>query len=237
MGKFRKLNQTGCRKFIDFLEQDLNGSVPLILLDSEGTSEQTDFTIDITRWEFESRYDLGLYLSEVLADIPDYQIENDYSFWNTMSLLFFDAICPRTKEGLREKINIQKWIMGQKYYRHLVRSPWLFVKLYGETSKFLLTTSSKSPNHLSMINDSLEQLASREMLLRNKKFVEFCSKMYFDKDKQVPKSGLRGELGGGPPRMGKVAGQLALTYDLEGMDEQQLISILPREFKRWMDWL
>lgn len=240
MKKFRKLNEEGCNQFKRFLERDANEEAPLSLLGSAETSIQTRNSLVITRWDFENKYEFGVYLCELLADIPEKEIENDYLFWNTMSMLFFDSICYRTPEGVRKVQAMEKWILrkgSQHYHRHLVRSPWLFVKLYKETSKFLLTSSRRTSNQLSMVNDILEQFASRGMLLRNKRVIELFSKMYFDEEKQLPKYGLRSEEGGGPRRMGKVVWQLAQTYDLEGMTEQQLIAILPREFKRWMDWL
>lgn len=240
MRKFRKLNEEGCRQFIKFLESGAKGDVPLKLLEREETSVETNFQIDIARWNFTNKYDFGVYLNELLSDIPDNEIENDHLFWNSLSLTFFDAICFRTPDGERKVQAKEKWVVGERtqfYYRHLVRTPWLFVKLYGKTSKFLLLTRHKSEHLVSMVPETLEQFGSRGILLRNEKVINLFSKMYFDHQNQEPKPGLSGNGAGSPRRMGKVVGQLALTHDLERMTEQELIEILPREFDRWIDWL
>ncbi len=247
--KFRKLNQNGFEKFAEYINNSAWNErnkidvplkeVPRTLLSDPKTSISTSFNIQIRSQRFHSKYEFGLYLRSILAKIPDTEIENDYLFWNTLSLLFFDDICFRTPEGERKVQAKEKWIIGegtQFYYRHLVRTPWLFVKLYKETSKFLLLTRHKHEHLVSMVPETLEQFGSRGILLRNEKVVNLFSRMYFDHENQEPKPGLSGNEGGSPRRMGKVVRQLALTYDLEKMSESDLISILPREFNRWIDW-
>ena len=240
MRKFRKLNQEGCRQFINFLESGAKEDVPLKLLESKKTSVETNFYIEIARYNFTNKYDFGVYLNELLKDIPDNEIENDSLFWNTMSMLFFDTICYRTSDGARKVQAMEKWIMAKgnpQYYRLLVRSPWLFVRIFGETAKFLLISRHQQPSVLSIVPETLEQFGSRGILLRNEKIVKLFSKLYFDYQNQEPKPGLSGNAAGSPRRMGKVVRQLALTHDLERMTEQELIDILPREFDRWIDWL
>ena len=238
MKTFRKLNQTGCDRFWEYLINGADGDVPLHLLKSTDTSEITPYKIDIVKSKASNKYEFGLFLRDLLKNVPDVEIENDYQFWDTMSLLFFDNICYRNKQGDRKVQSPLKWMLRNghsNYYRHLLRSPWLFVKLFGETSKFLLMSSYTTPNPLCIIPDALEQFGSRGILLRNKKIVNLFSKLYFDHDKQEPKPGLSGYDAGSPRRMGKVMLQLALTYDLERMTEDQLKAILPREFDRWID--
>lgn len=240
MRKFRKLNEEGCRQFTKFLESGATDDVPLKLLGSKETSVETNFHIDIARWNFTNKYDFGVYLNKLLSEIPANEIENDNLFWNTLSMLFFDTICYRTADGARKVQAMEKWIMAKgngQYYRHLVRSPWLFVRIFGETAKFLLISRHQQASLLSIVPETLEQFGSRGILLRNEKVVKLFSKLYFDYQKQEPKPGLSGNDAGSPRRMGKVVRQLALTHDLERMTEQELIDILPREFDRWIDWL
>lgn len=238
MKYFRMLNERGCREFRDYLIQGADGDVPKELLSNKHTSVETTYKFQIETGNYKNKYEFGVYLSDLLKGIRDNEIENNSLFWNTLSLLFFDKICYRTSTGERKVQAIEKWILGngyQHYHRHLVRSPWLFYKLYGKTSKFLLITSRESTNQLSMVNDILDQFASRGLLLRNKRVVKLFSRMYFDEEKQLPKWGLRGKEGGGPRRMGKVVRQLSLTYDLERMSEEEVIELLPKEFKRWIE--
>ena len=248
--QFRKLNKNGYREFSKFIidgwknEKDTAyrdftlGDVPREILRDPKTSQATSYNLRISSQKFRNKYELGLYLCELLSDIPDDEIENDYLFWNTLSLEFFDNICFKTPEGMRKVQAKEKWLIGEgigNYYRHLVRSPWLFIKLYNETAKFLLLTRYKHEHLVSMVPETLEQFGSRGILLRNEKVVNLFSRLYFDHVAQEPKPGLSGNEAGSPRRMGKVVRQLALTFDLESMTESDLIAILPREFNGWID--
>lgn len=248
--QFRKLNKKGYDVFSRFIidgakkEKDIAfkdftlGEVPREILRDPKTSETTKYNFQISSRKFHNKYDFGQYLCELLSDIPDDEIENDYLFWNTLSLEFFDNICFKTREGVRKVQAKEKWLIGEgigNYYRHLVRSPWLFIKLYNETAKFLLQTRYKHEHLVSMVPETLEQFGSRGILLRNEKVVNLFSKLYFDHVAQEPKPGLSGNEAGSPRRMGKVLRQLALTFDLERMSESDLEGILPKEFEGWIN--
>lgn len=235
--EFRKLNDNGLAEFKLWILSGGLGELPLHLLDSPDHSTSTDYRFSTELPEFEDRFEFGKHLVELLDHIPSVEIEQDIHFWSTLALLWFDSICTTTASGKRIVQEMARYILKLNWhdYRHLVRTPWKMVRLHDAHSKFLLVTARRDLNPLSVTNETLEQIGSRQTLIRNKQVIRLLSRLYYDSEKDQLKLRLFSKGGGTPHRTGIVVRQLALTYDLEQMSEQAIYDILPREFDRWKE--
>ena len=234
---FRKLNDKGVAKFKQWLTSDGLGEIPIGLLESPEDSLFTDFIFSTDLPEFENRYDFGKYLVELLDHIPHLEIENDINFWSSLALLWFDRISSKTDSGDRIIRETARYILKLNWhdYRHLVRTPWLLVRLHGRYSKFLLFSAKTEHSSLSSSSRTLGEIGSRQTVLRNHKVIKVFSNLYFDdKANQLKPHPMR-DGPGTPSRTGIIVRQLALTYDLEQMSERAIYDLLPREFNCWKD--
>lgn len=233
---FRKLNETGLRRFSEYIENGAKGSPPKELLVNEETSEELPYNINPSEANFENRYDLGVYLKELLSEFDPVEINWDVELWSSIALHWFDDLCMKKKDGSREVGAKYRFILTSDYntyYRHLVRTPWKVVSDYGSSARFMLISSNPKTHALSYLGDLLEHILSRQHIARSPTIVEIANELYFDKKTNRPKKNITGEGGGGPRKFGIVMRQFELTYDPEEMGRDAFIGILPNEFDRW----
>jgi hypothetical protein len=126
----------------------------------------------------------------------------------------------------------QKFVW-RRYYRHLVRGPWLAVSLHPDHSRALLFPLERG-TPLAVRGELYEQIASRQSLLRSPAVMAAVDAMYFDGTTMTRKAGSGGSGAGSPRRLGSLMNQFALTYDLEWDDHGLIPRLLPHEFSRWM---
>ena len=81
--------------------------------------------------------------------------------------------------------------------------------------------------------DVAEQLASRIEFVSNRGMVEVASRLYVDPATGTLKRGAGGKGAGSPRRLADVINQFDLTWDLYGMSADGMLSLLPKEFKRF----
>lgn len=235
--EFRKLNDRGVKEFKTWLLKGGKGSLPKHLLETTKYSTPTDYIFSLELPTFSNRFEFGDYLVTLLRNVPSLEIENDINFWSTLSLIWFDSICNKNENGERNVQEISRYILKLDWhdYRHLVRAPWISVRLHGEHSKFLLMSIREESYPLSHFSFTFTQFGSRQLIFRNKRLIQLFHTLYFDKHRNVLREGLQDKKGGGPERTGTIFQQLALTYDIEQMSMEQILQLLPKEFDRWKE--
>jgi len=233
----RVLNEEGIKAFSEFLagaRANANVTVPYHLLSDGRTSDPFVSSIGIERSSFATRFDFGAYLVGVLSGCDPRLISRNHGLWTWLALYFFDYLCPPSgADGRRGVLEDAVYILSahfsfQRYYRHLVRTPWLAVKEHGENAKVLLISSGRGVR-----SDVAEQLGAYQDLFANRSLIEAAHRMYFDEAGQKLRRGAGGKGSGSPRRLASVVRQLSLTYDLADCSATQLISLLPAEFARW----
>lgn len=195
----------------------------------------------VARQTFGNRFDFGRYLSDTLAGIERREISRNHSVWTWLALFYFDQLCPADAHGRRVPLSDEAYILPSKYdfrgyYRHLVRTPWLVVSDHGEYSKVLLIPASARASETTALRvrgEIIEQVASRQAVLGNRRIVEAVYRLYFDEAAGRPARGTGGSGGGSPRRLALVLQQLDLTFDLGSCEAGKLINLLPSEFERW----
>lgn len=234
--RFRKLNEAGISAFTDYIRDGATGPPPHHLLEDPATSEPLTHKIEPGTGLFENRYLFGVYLNTLLRDLDPTLISGDAGLWNALALFWFDHLCPASANGERTLKQEYLYVLSsdyRHYYRHLIRSPWQLVKDHGDASRFLLISPRKQAHPLSVHGEILEQFGGRQQVLGSRPIIEAANRLYFDKEKSRPRTGVAGSGRGSARRFGLVLRQLDLTYDPECMSDSAFIGILPGEFEKW----
>jgi hypothetical protein len=235
MQNLKTLNAEGIALFKEFLDRIRNGSTeapPFNLLNDDTFSEPIEAEIKLTPQTFSDRYELGCYLTQVLAPLDRYRISRDHSLWNWLTLFYFDVISKKEADGSRKLLREELYILGSKYdylryYKHLVRTPWLAVLDHKEHAKVLFVNSRGTRS------DIEETLTASQQVLGNKTIIAAAYKLYFDQKLLKPKRGAAGKSGGSPRRLTSFIQQLTLTYDIHSCSAEQFMQLLPAEFEKF----
>lgn len=237
MSSVRILNEAGLQRFRDFIaaaKVDLSLSPPSEILEDGRFSEPFSPEIDVARQEFENVYEFGVYLNAVLSGCERREISRNHALWSWLALFFFDVIAKPDPSGNRKILQEAVYVLDKRfsfrlYYRHLVRTPWLAVRMYGEQAKVLLIASGSGTR-----TEVNEQIGAYPDLFGCKTVIEATYRLYFDIEAQKPKRGTSGKGEGTPRRLAAVVRQLQLTYDLNDCPVDELLRLLPKEFSRWL---
>lgn len=231
----RVLNIAGIEGFTNYLQSLRNGSMaqpPFHLLTDDATSDPLDVDIPVEQQNFGDSFAFGKYLVATLKPLPRTEIAFNHALWSWLALYYFDQICP-TLEGKRTVLEDAVYVLAdtynhRRYYRHLVRTPWLAVEENGDCAKVLLKNRGSGKR-----SDIFEQLAARQTIFGNKTIIAGAYKLYFDETAGLPKRGAGGKGAGSPRRLVSFIQQIDLTYDLMACTPDQFIGLLPKEFAKF----
>jgi len=237
MTKARILNDSGLQRFRDYIAAArVTPSLPppIEMLEDGKFSEPFSPTVEVEQRQFANAYDFGVYLISALSDCEPREISRNHALWSWLSLFFFDEIAKPGSSGARKILEEAVYVLDerfgfQRYYRHLVRTPWLAVLRHGEMAKVLLIASGGGTR-----TEVGEQLGAYPDLFGCSNIIASAYQMYFDIDAQKPKRGTSGKGAGTPRRLAAIVRQLQLTYDLNDCPIEDFLKLLPKEFSRWM---
>lgn len=235
MKALRKLNDDGLAEFETWIADGAQGAPPLELLANQTTSVPVP-GIMVGKPVVTDRYAFGQYLLGLLGGLDEHDLSSDRHLWSSLALLWFDHFCPPAQSG-RKLDKIYRYVLStdyRHYYRHLVRSPWQLVKDHGENAKLLLLSTSERPHPLRIHGEILEQLGSRQSILRSRSIIAEANLLFGDPKTGRPKARVASKnVGGTVRRLGIILRQFDLTYDVEDMPPHGLVDLLPKEFDRW----
>ena len=231
----RVLNLAGIDGFTAYLQALRGGSnavPPKHLLVDEATSEAIDVDVLIDPQTFPDTFAFGSYLEGKLKALPRTELAFNHALWSWLALYYFEQICPEIN-GSRTVLEDAVYVLSstynhRRYYRHLVRTPWLAVEENGDCAKVLLTNRGHGKR-----SDIFEQLAARQTIFGNKTIIAGAYKLYFDETAGLPKRGAGGKGAGSPRRLVSFIQQIDLTYDLMACTPDQFIGLLPEEFSKF----
>jgi hypothetical protein len=239
----RRLNVDGTARFENFLSRLKNGDEPPsihAILTDPSTSMPVEPQVSMDPRVFANRFEFGEYLVEALSPLDRRSISRDHGLWTWLALYYFEQLCPQGTEA-KSVSAIEAYVLPAKYnfydyYRHLIRTPWMVVSDHGKFAKILLIPASAGKGiPLAVRGEILEQLASRQGFLRNRRVIEAAYRLYWDEKAGKPRPGTAGkkDSNGAPRRLGLVLRQFDLTFDLDVSDPAELVQMLPREFSKW----
>ena len=247
--KIRRFNDDGMQKFNLLYNQikisiinsksiekgynaNLKGQVKNLLNNYE-LSEEIEISKEIEFKKFETSYEFGVYLNNIFKEKNYSSIAYDSNLWNWLSLFYFNIIFHPKARGYSE----HRYILSDDWFtrhRHLVRTPWYIVNVYGKFGKLFLAKETYTGT------DYLEQFISHRISENYTKFAEIAYKLYYDENKNEPKPGyskkfvkknkrktlVKGSLG----RLVDKLNQYNEVYNIWEMQVQDIIKILPLEF-------
>jgi len=231
--KIRKLNAQGINEFSTFIENIRTGknqNIPLHLLDSELYSEPLELDLEVTETRFNSRFEIGEYLTSVFCDKDIQSIIGDHGFWSWLALLWFDQLCPQVN-GLRKPSKEYNYILSKNYKhrpRHAIYMTWQLVSRYHDDAKFML---SKEPSTRGEIT---EQMMARQEILSSEGVMRLASALYYDPETGIFKKGAASRKSAGcVSRYISWLQQLQVTFDIFSITKEKLEALLPAEFNRF----
>jgi hypothetical protein len=175
--------------------------------------------------------------------------EDDYSarrVFSWMALALLPSLLRERASGGYKVLAEEKYVMKSSstlFYRHLVACPfWAYSVGGGKENVYL-------PQRAFIHPDITEQTASR-WVLRRKAVLQVMGRLYFDPSRSAGvKAGCTDvfRIDSPPPGMNKtspkpgtvraldiVCSQIACNYDLDSMNTDQLLDLLPPEFDSWL---
>jgi hypothetical protein len=232
----RRLNNEGLRRFDEYLSQlreNPNLPPPTNLLTDSVTSQEAA-PVPVSPRLFATRIEVGRWLYELIEQSRLSDPARDRGLWAWLSLLLFDQVCPPDGRGHRkpgEKArHIPEVANYQKYYRHLLASPWRMCRTHRDNPERALVVLWK-PLHEP--GELAEQILARQELVTNRTFMATATQLYIDATTQTAKYGASAKRNGGPRRLADFCNQIDVTWDLYALQTDTFIRKLPEEFDRF----
>ena len=148
MKYMRSLNSKGIELFNDYIFRSRskeNVQPPYYLLFDSEFSDEIDILIPIDSQDFNSRYEIGIYLTDKFKGINIQPYLGHQGFWSWLALFWFEQLCPK-REGKYSPAKEYNYILSTNYNhrpRHAIFMTWQLVSQCGEDVKFML---SKEPS-------------------------------------------------------------------------------------------
>ncbi len=234
--KLGRLNPAGLDQFREYLNALSTGVVrepPLHLLECPDFSESVTPAVEVERRVFGSRYSAAEYLNRLFREAGLKGIEKDVGLWAWLSLFYFDELCPSDSERCRRPGSVVRWFLdssGRGYYRHLLAGPFFVYRQHLDDPGRTRVLLSGPLHKMSRVYDVI---AGRMRLVSNRAVVECLSRLYFDARKGHLKRNAQSHKPGGVMRFVSVMMQFDCTYDLYSMTSDEVMALLPAEFRQF----
>lgn len=237
--KLRRLNEKGQLEFADFVDKlalDPTLAPPTGILEDSDKTEVSRPHVEVERRKFASRLEAAAYLYNKFIEAGISDSDLDRGIWAWLSLLWFDELRPPPGKKARGWPGEQaRWIPTlsdyRKHYRHLLAGPWRAYRFHSgniERARVLLCGPLYAPGEVS------EQILSRQELVTNRGVVEVATRLYYDPVQKKLKRGAAGKGPGSARRYADVLNQFDVTWDLYAMESNEITTLLPEEFDRFM---
>jgi hypothetical protein len=240
MIELRKLRPEGIRAFKDWLMSWDGSELPNALRDSENFVEESyDVLIDAEA-AFESRYDFGVYLSNLFqsVDLLEMLSEANDGLWAWLAVIYFKQLAPGKPSRYEHYVVDRSGGKGGLTYRHAVRTSFQLVRVHEERARVCLSVP------MSRWGDMAEQMTARQTLAMHPGFMDTAYSLYFNDGKLYKGASSRAKAArkrkpgdrrglGGAGRLALTLQRLDLTYDTEVMQASELVPVLPKEFQKW----
>jgi hypothetical protein len=236
--KLRRLTNSGLEKFNEYLDEltiTPSSAPPFYLLESTEYTELAGDPTDVVISAFPTRLAIAEYLDTLFKDANLTPEDRDVGLWAWLALAYFDILCPVGGNGTRKPRERVRYIPKPesylKYYRHQLLGPYLIYRANRDNPQRAMALLCKAPH---IHDDIVEQLASRQELVSNHAIMELATTLYYDSASKQIKKGAAGKRGLVVPRhLADVLSQFDLTWDLYAMTADELLKVLPREFRKF----
>jgi hypothetical protein len=246
--RVHSLNVSGIEKFAEWLKTP-NRPAPIELLSDLTYCDEiaNEFWVDVSH-TFDTSFELGSYLHEnVFHDVSDpLKIEALTGMWAWISLAFIASLLSRSSMRKDKPLDIPHYIelptqSGRRLaYRLIARTAWKLVRVHGAYAQVALG-SRKSP-----WGEMAEQMTSRQEIFAHPGFWAVAFHLYRAPNgelqrgatSQRPASARKNPKNnagkGGVRRLPLTFRQFDRTYLTRNMSLEQMLEVLPNEYRRWI---
>ncbi len=237
--KLRQLTKQGIAKFegyVTTLREQPKMPIPTELLTQPGDSEALPTSSEVEAIIFATRLDAAAYLYAVLTQSGLKYIEHNTGLWTWLTLFYFDQLCPADGNGHRKPGEPARYFPrftdARRYHRHLLFGPYAVYRLYHTDTEILPVLLSAA---MTVARGMTYQLfVGNNELLVCRSAVSVANRLYYDPVGKKLKRGSGSDSPGGCRRLIDFLQQINVTYDLQSLSEETLISMLPKEFKTYL---
>lgn len=228
-------NDTGLNEFERVIKEIKNGNlknIPEELLFSEDFVYSFEPIVNIEKVEFKNKNELVPYLAQRLNLKNNKQLYFNKGLWSWLSAFYFDNICPEDGHGKRKINEAAFYVLNDpknytKFYRHLLAYPCRVYSELEDSSKIFLIGSFVKRGEVT------EQFGAYQEIALNKGIIDAANILYWNHDTKNLKKGAAGKGGGSARRLVRIIRQYQMTYDLNSMKGNEIVSLLPGEFAKW----
>lgn len=232
----RVLNDHGIEEFLNQISEMRSGTrreLDIAFLSNESHSEPFEQNIQLDETSFVNKQEITMYLCSKLDLLNNKHLYYHRGLWSWLAAYYFNNLTSTSKDG---SINIRedaKYVLMEpknwrRYYRHLLAS---FARIYCELGE-LSTPFLSYP--IPIWSDFHEQLFAYQQIATNRPLIAAANKLYWDDKNQKIKRGAGSSGAGTPRRFSAIVGQFEMTYDLNDMAPDAILSLFPdQEFKKW----
>ncbi len=236
--QLRRFTAEGVAAFEDALDRLRVGEsveLEVLLADERLAPGWSEIQVEIL--DFPTRFEAGRYFFELLAYLPqgDADVLRDRGLWTWLAALYLPSL--KDALGGAHKLGAaSRWVLevesDRRYYRHFLAGPYSIYRAHAddpERARAILATPVERPG------DLVEQIASRQDLVRSASIVEVATRLYYDAEAGTLVRGHTKNGNGGVRRLVDVLAQIDLTWDIYGLPPEKIIALLPDEFDHFLD--
>ncbi|MBV8391063.1 MAG: hypothetical protein JO080_14755 [Mucilaginibacter sp.] len=233
----RQFNDNGIELFKQFLYNakfnNDNSDFSREILYNEKYTEFLSEDFHITDVKFNTKLDAAKYFTDELNLVKNKHYYYNQKLWTWLSAFYFDQVCPVESDGKRKVGQEARYILQNPrnyltYYRHLLSGPARIYSELNDKGRIFLT------GELSKRGDLIEQLQAYQNIAMNKGIIEAADALYWDENGNKLKKGAGSKGPGTPRRFVSIIGQFEFTYDLNSMPGQNILTLFPNEFQKWI---
>ncbi|MBS1597069.1 MAG: hypothetical protein JST75_02505 [Bacteroidetes bacterium] len=232
----RIFNEEGLNEFervVSEIRINAINSIPRELLFNEAYSFVYEPIVQIENLGYKDKNQLVPYIVEKLNLRENKHLYFDKGLWSWFAAFFFENICPVDGQGNRKVNESAFYILRDpknytKYYRHLLAYPCRIFSELNESSKIFLIGSFAKRGEIT------EQFGAYQEIALNKGILDAANILYWDNKMKNLKRGAAGKGTGSARRLVRIIRQYQLTYDLNSMKGDEIVRLLPSEFRKWI---
>lgn len=237
--KLRKFTEAGANRFVAFLieSQDVVApKVPSDLLEDPIFSEQVA-GVDTPAAGIKTKLAFAEAMHATFSGLGiDELLRTDKCLWMWLTARYFDDLCRDAQGNPRcRRKSISQYAstgLGRDYGldKNLLYFPWKMLLLHGADARWCLEFPLGEDTKV------LREFANSARTNVFREFIKLARRLYYDESRRAMRRGATGEKAPGSLReLDRTFSRLDMTYDVFGVDADQLLAMLPKNrFERWL---
>ena len=237
--RVRALTPAGIARARQFLADARTGSAteaPAELLADAQLTTEVNPACYVEPRAFKTRRDAGAYLADALQPLGVGNTHRNYPLWSWLGMFYFEQLVSCDADGKFRMGNLPDYafvIDGAKTDDRDVPAnrlmlAWETYVSHGDSHAGWMLSQS-----VMAIGKIVGRLIRSQHRYASREFVKLLGIMYFEPATGRLKRGAGADSRGGVSRLRDVLDQLYMTYDVYGMEAEQLLALLPDEFRRF----